>query len=44
VDFGIYTSDSDENEAIEKAKKQATEVRNRRLTAVNARGAGPWIY
>ncbi len=41
VNFGWYTTDAEENEAIEKAKQQATEVRNRRNQSVSAGGFVP---
>lgn len=41
VDFGWYTSDDEENEATEKAKQQAAEVRKRRNQSVSAGTAGP---
>jgi hypothetical protein len=43
VDFGMYTTDAEENEAIEKAQQQAAEVRKRRNQAVSAGTAGPTL-
>jgi hypothetical protein len=41
VDFGWYTSDDDEDEAIAAAEAKAAEIRQRRNEAVNVGGAGP---
>jgi hypothetical protein len=40
VDFGWYTTDDEENEAIKKAKQQAAQVRERRNQAMGAGSAG----
>jgi hypothetical protein len=41
VDFGWYTTDAEENEAIENAKERSAEVRNRRYAAMRAGSANP---
>jgi hypothetical protein len=41
VDFGIYTSDDDENEAIDNARSQSKGIEERRNAAMAAGSASP---